>query len=208
MSTDVNVKVAVRCRPMSSRETQMGSQTIIQVVEGKTIVITNPDANASKNDPEGQTKQFTFDFSYFTDSTQAQVYKDIAEPIIQQAIQGYNGTIFAYGQTGSGKTHTMLGTGNDLGIIPLMNVDLFQRIENISKENNHQTKFLVTVSFLEIYNEVIKDLLNPSDKVLKIREHPDMGIYVEHLAEVCMNIQYIYIYVNIDTYTHSVHQYW
>ncbi|RHY83547.1 hypothetical protein DYB26_012839 [Aphanomyces astaci] len=173
MSNDVNVKVAVRCRPMSSKEAQMGSRSIVKVAD-QCIAIENP------NDPSDD-KKFTFDYAYFTDSVQSQVYADVAQPLVDQAFQGYNGTIFAYGQTGSGKTHTMMGTGDDHGIIPKMNEDLFRRVEAQSSDT---TKFLITVSFLEIYNEVIKDLLNPSDKVLKIREHPDMGIYVEHLAEL------------------------
>ena len=74
-----------------------------------------------------------------------------------------------------------MGSGDDVGVIPLMNKDIFSRVHEMT---NDATKFLITVSFLEIYNEVIKDLLNPSDKFLKIREHPDMGIYVEHLAEL------------------------
>lgn len=74
-------------------------------------------------------------------------------------------------------------TPGEEGIIPLMNVDIFRRVDEAQRAHP-ELKFLVTVSFLEIYNEVIKDLLNPSDKLLKIREHPDMGIYVEQLAEL------------------------
>lgn len=199
MSKDVNVKVAVRCRPMNTRETQMRSQCVVQLIDGRTVVMTNPaltqeDSSGSSAlstaDPAADgasnangVRQFTFDFAYAMDSTQAQVYEDVARPLVDQALQGYNGTIFAYGQTGSGKTHTMMGSGDDPGIVPLMNGDLFRRIEGSQREDP-QLKFLVTVSFLEIYNEVIKDLLNPSDKLLKIREHPDMGIYVEQLAEL------------------------
>ncbi|GMF24755.1 unnamed protein product [Phytophthora fragariaefolia] len=199
MSTDVNVKVAVRCRPMSSRETQMGARAVVQVVDGTTVVIypsADAEAPASASaaaadtaDAASEKKRYTFDFAYYTESTQAQVYGDIAKPLVDQALQGYNGTIFAYGQTGSGKTHTMMGSGDDHGIVPLMNADIFDRInasdaENAKLDDEGAIKYLVTVSFLEIYNEVIKDLLNPSDKVLKIREHPDMGIYVEQLAEL------------------------
>jgi len=96
---------------------------------------------------------------------------------------GYNGTIFAYGQTGSGKTYTMLGEDTHdttRGVIPNLNHDLFERISN-SKKN---VAFLVTVSYLEIYNEELRDLLRPSSKLLRIREHPDAGIYVEGLSEV------------------------
>ncbi|KAF1786543.1 Kinesin-like protein [Phytophthora cactorum] len=161
-----------------------GCTGIVQVLDGTTVVIhPTADAQASaSSSPASETsdtsekKQYTFDFAYYTESTQAQVYGDIAKPLVDQALQGYNGTIFAYGQTGSGKTHTMMG-------------NLFARInvsdaENANSGDEGAIKYLVTVSFLEIYNEVIKDLLNPSDKVLKIREHPDMGIYVEQLAEL------------------------
>ncbi|KUF86480.1 cAMP-dependent protein kinase catalytic subunit [Phytophthora nicotianae] len=175
----------------------MGAHGIVQVLDGTTVVIyptADAQASASNSPPSdasdtSEKKQYTFDFAYYTESTQAQVYGDIAKPLVDQALQGYNGTIFAYGQTGSGKTHTMMGSGDDHGIVPLMNGDLFTRInasdaENANSDDEGAVKYLVTVSFLEIYNEVIKDLLNPSDKVLKIREHPDMGIYVEQLAEL------------------------
>ncbi|OQR86076.1 kinesin, partial [Thraustotheca clavata] len=177
MSTDVNVKVAVRCRPMSSREKQIGSKNVI-TIDHKMIMIEDPKA---PEDGDDKRKKFTFDYAYSIDSLQTTVYAEVAQPLVDQAFQGYNGTIFAYGQTGSGKTHTMMGSGEDNGIIPKMNDDLFARV---TSQTNDSTKYLITVSFLEIYNEVIKDLLNPSDKVLKIREHPDMGIYVEHLAEL------------------------
>lgn len=187
MSTDVNVKVAVRVRPMSSQEAQLGARSVVDVAEGMTVAIraAADDSGASvasseASDSSGK-RQFTFDFAYDVDSSQAQVYADIAKPLVDQALQGYNGTIFAYGQTGSGKTHTMMGSGDDHGVIPLMNADLFARVGGSEEQ---EVKYLVTVSFLEIYNEVIKDLLNPSDKLLKIREHPDMGIYVEQLAEL------------------------
>lgn len=96
MSNAVNVKVAVRCRPLSRREEEKGAKEIVSMQEGKSILI----ADGSDG---GKKKQFTFDHSYFTDSTQQQVYDDIGKPIVDQALQGYNGTIFAYGQTGSGR---------------------------------------------------------------------------------------------------------
>lgn len=78
-----------------------------------------------------------------------------------------------------------MGYSGDLGVVPLMNLNIFSRIKDIQSTG---TKVLMTVSFLEIYNEVIKDLLNPSEKTLKIRQHPEMGIYVESLAEVYCNV--------------------
>lgn len=199
MSTDVNVKVAVRCRPMNTRETQLGAKCVVSVQDNHSIRIQSSSSleNGSSPKPSGDgaldagTKLFTFDHAYFIDSTQEQVYNDVAKSIIDQALQGFNGTIFAYGQTGSGKTHTMMGSSEDLGIVPRMYNDLFDRIrEALGTHEAPQPlstisiQYLVTVSYLEIYNEVLKDLLSPTDKILKIREHPDLGIYVDNLAEL------------------------
>lgn len=102
------------------------------------------------------------------------------------------GTIFAYGQTGSGKTHSMMGNDKDPGIIPRINQYLFEQSEaklaaSQQSPEEGETKIMITVSFLEIYNEVVKDLLNPIGKALNIRESPEKGIYVEGLFElVCL----------------------
>lgn len=182
---DVNVRVAVRCRPMSSKETARGCHNIIDV-QGSSITIRSPDSNH-----EDQT--FTFNFVYDGNVTQQQVYSDLGAPIVVQALDGFNGTIFAYGQTGSGKTHSMMGNEESKGIIPQLNDDLWRKIteklteadeKNAISGEEGSTQFLVTVSFLEVYNEEIKDLLNPSDRKLKIRESQETGIFVEDLCEL------------------------
>ncbi len=91
------------------------------------------------------------------------------------------------GQTGSGKTHTMMGSPDHKGIIPRITSEIFEAVSKkleSFKSSNGQLQCLVTVSYLEIYNETIKDLLNPSDKQLKIHEHPNEGIYVKDLCEL------------------------
>lgn len=103
---------------MSSSEQARGSRCIV-TQKDSTVLIENPE-NAGE-----EPRAFTFDNAYLWDSTQRQVYIDLAEPIISKAMEGFNGTIFAYGQTGSGKTYSMMGYDGDLGIIPLMNQDLF-----------------------------------------------------------------------------------
>lgn len=185
---DLNVKVAVRCRPMSSKETARGCQNII-LISGTKITINGVDA-------QHESKDFTFDFCYGPDSEQNSVYLDLGQPMLKQALDGFNATVFAYGQTGSGKSFSMMGTDSDpnlKGIIPQLNDDLFVKVkekltlmqEKAEKENsNAKTKFMVSASFLEVYNEEIKDLLNPSDRKLKIHEHPKQGIYVEDLCEL------------------------
>lgn len=100
MST-VNVKVAVRCRPMSKKEVDRGCNDIIRT-DGPSMFLMPAE--------EGQTeKQFTFDHSYGSDATQRTLYEDLAVPILNKALEGYNGTIFAYGQTGSAPRSSMLG---------------------------------------------------------------------------------------------------
>lgn len=182
---DLNVKVAVRCRPMSSKETARGCANII-AIQPTSVHIKAVDA-------QHEDKDFTFDHCYGSDSIQSQVYNDLGKPIVSQALDGFNGTIFAYGQTGSGKSFSMMGDSESKGIIPQLNEDLFEKLAEkleamedvaLKQGDNAKTKFMVTVSFLEVYNEDIKDLLNPSDKKLKIHENPKLGIYVEDLCEL------------------------
>ena len=172
------IYVAVRARPLNSREKGLKSDVCIKMAKGMTT-ITDPN--------KGGDKEFTYDQSYWWDEAQEKVYQDLGHGNIAKAIEGFNGTVFAYGQTGSGKTYSMMGYNGD-GIIPRLNKDLMEAVL-ASKAKDPTNEFLVTVSYLEIYNEVVKDLLNPSDKHLKIREHPDMGIYVEGLAELIVNTQ-------------------
>ena len=194
------MKVAVRCRPMSSKEEARGCGSIVTINKPNMVHIEGVDGEHGAKD----SKDYTFDYAYGADSTQDQVYKDIGEPVVTQAMDGFNCTVFAYGQTGSGKSYSMMGYGEDHGIIPKLNDDLWGRItttlrkretESIKANKEHgaesqkvkelgKVDFLITVSFLEIYNEEIKDLLNPSSKQMKIRENKEKGIYVEDLCEV------------------------
>ena len=115
------------------------------------------------------------------------IFDSIARDLILSVMNGFNGTIFAYGQTSSGKTHTMLGTDDTPGIIPLSMSEIFDFIVKVSVHlicdpleslfsvdatQNPEREFLLRVSYLEIYNEVIKDLLNPENNNLKIHETP------------------------------------
>lgn len=179
--TSMNVKVAVRCRPFNKREKGMSAKSVVEVEGGKVVALTDPDGRKAD-----EPRSFVFDHSYYMDSTQEEVFEDLAKPIVEKALVGYNGTIFAYGQTGSGKTFSMMGEREPAelrGLIPRMNTLLFDRLAALQADKP-ALQFLVIVSYLEIYNEVIKDLLNPSDKQLNIREHPEMGVYVQDLAEI------------------------
>ena len=127
-------------------------------------------------------KQFTFDSVYDWTNTQQEIYEETGAPIISNVLEGYNGTIFAYGQTGTGKTHTMTGIEGDQkqrGVMPRAFEDIFRNIE----QDSVKTQFLVRASYLEIYNEEIRDLLskNPKNR-LDLHEKPDSGVYVKDLS--------------------------
>eukprot|EP00736_Rhodelphis_marinus_P001669 Rmarinus@m.19291 len=171
----VNVQVAVRCRPLTPKEQKGGS---IVSFQDTTAILAKSDTL-----PE---QRFTFDRCYAPDSKQEAIYRDLGTPTLDKAFEGYNGTIFAYGQTGSGKTHTMMGGTlgvEDQGLIPLLNNELFERISQ-APDNK---RYLVTVSFIELYNEVLHDLLNPSDRQLEIRQSAQQGLFVQGLAELVVH---------------------
>eukprot|EP00730_Choanoeca_flexa_P007329 TRINITY_DN12314_c0_g1_i1.p1 TRINITY_DN12314_c0_g1~~TRINITY_DN12314_c0_g1_i1.p1 ORF type:complete len:1647 (+),score=500.84 TRINITY_DN12314_c0_g1_i1:66-5006(+) len=180
-----SVKVAVRCRPFNSREKKRSAKCIIEMQDASTR-ITNPTT--------GKPNTFAFDYSHWSfdqkDShfaTQDIVYTDLGVEMLDGAFEGYNICIFAYGQTGAGKSFTMMGAPEpDLqGIIPRLCKDLFQRIADQTNELN---SFSVEVSYLEIYNEKVRDLLNPrSTGNLKVREHPVLGPYVEDLTKLVVS---------------------
>ncbi|XP_041925345.1 kinesin-like protein KIF1C isoform X1 [Alosa sapidissima] len=182
-----SVKVAVRVRPFNSRETNLDSKCVIQM-QGKSTCITNP------KQPKDGAKNFTFDYSYWSHTSaedpafvsQQQVYRDIGEEMLLHAFEGYNVCIFAYGQTGAGKSYTMMGKQEpgQQGIIPQLCEDLFKRtLENKDPELSYS----VEVSYMEIYCERVRDLLNPKSKgALRVREHPIMGPYVEDLSKLAV----------------------
>ncbi|XP_059198091.1 kinesin-like protein KIF1A isoform X7 [Centropristis striata] len=182
-----SVKVAVRVRPFNSREIGKDSKCIIQM-SGNTTTIINP-KQAKDN------KSFNFDYSYWSHTSpedinyasQMQVYKDIGEEMLLHAFEGYNVCIFAYGQTGAGKSYTMMGkqdVKDQQGIIPLLCEDLFTKFND--KADNSMS-YSVEVSYMEIYCERVRDLLNPKNKGnLRVREHPLMGPYVEDLSKLAV----------------------
>ena len=169
------VKVAIRVRPMNAREKAEKSTICVEVDEqNNTVAVTS-----QKSD----TKTFQFDYVYPMDSTQRRVYDEVAFPIVDSIFQGYNGIVFAYGQTGCSKTFTMMGVINDpnlRGVIP----NAFEHIFGYIKTEGSSKRFLVRCSFVEIYNEEVRDLLSKNDKALEVREDPKKGIFVKELTFV------------------------
>nr|XP_020463655.1 kinesin-like protein KIF3B [Monopterus albus] len=172
------VKVVVRCRPFSRRE-GVECENILEIDDKRgQITVRNP-----KAPPDEPMKVFTFDSVYGWDSKQSDIYDDAVRPLVESVLQGFNGTIFAYGQTGTGKTYTMQGLSNDperSGVIPNSFKHIFTQISRTQNQ-----KYLVRSSYLEIYQEEIRDLLcKDNNKKLELKENPEFGVYVKDLSSV------------------------
>ncbi|EDW69290.1 kinesin-like protein KIF3A [Drosophila virilis] len=173
-----NVRVVVRSRPMDTNEESIGALSAIQVDKiNRAITVIKP--NATANEPP---KTYYFDNVFDGGSNQLDLYVDTARPIVDKVLEGYNGTILAYGQTGTGKTYTMSGNPDSpqtKGIIPNAFAHIFG---HIAKAQENQ-KFLVRVSYMEIYNEEVRDLLGKDvSKSLEVKERPDIGVFVKDLS--------------------------
>ncbi|XP_023174143.1 kinesin-like protein KIF3A [Drosophila hydei] len=173
-----NVRVVVRSRPMDKNELSAGAVSAIQVDNiNRAITVIKP--NATANEPP---KTYYFDNVFDGGSNQLDLYVDTARPIVDKVLEGYNGTILAYGQTGTGKTYTMSGNPDSpqtKGIIPNAFAHIFG---HIAKAQENQ-KFLVRVSYMEIYNEEVRDLLGKDvSRSLEVKERPDIGVFVKDLS--------------------------
>ncbi|KAJ8370742.1 hypothetical protein SKAU_G00107700 [Synaphobranchus kaupii] len=172
-----SVKVVVRCRPMNEKEKAANFQRVVSVdVKLGQVAVKNPRGTSHEHP-----KVFTFDSVYDSNSKQVELYDETFRPLVDSVLLGFNGTIFAYGQTGTGKTYTMEGVRNDperRGVIP----NSFEHIfTHISRSQNQQ--YLVRASYLEIYQEEIKDLLSKDQaRRLELKERPDTGVYVKDLS--------------------------
>ncbi|KAK5836037.1 hypothetical protein PVK06_011777 [Gossypium arboreum] len=161
-----NVSVTVRFRPLSPREIRLGEE-IAWYADGETIVRNEHNPSIA----------YAYDRVFGPTTTTRHVYDVAAQHVVSGAMEGINGTIFAYGVTSSGKTHTMHGDQRSPGIIPLAVKDAFSIIQETPNR-----EFLLRVSYLEIYNEVVNDLLNPAGQNLRIREDAQ-GTFVEGVKE-------------------------
>lgn len=166
-----NIKVVVKVRPLISRELEDKQQHQWRI---HCNTLYQLDSNGRDT---GQA--FTFDKVYSEDTKTSGVYNDVAKPIVEAATAGFNGTIFAYGQTSSGKTYTMTGTDTSPGIIPLAVLNLFEIIKSIPDRD-----FLVRVSYIEIYNETLKDLLDVKRENIRIHETYEGCIKVDATEKV------------------------
>uniref|UniRef100_A0A8C5ID88 Kinesin family member 4A n=1 Tax=Junco hyemalis TaxID=40217 RepID=A0A8C5ID88_JUNHY len=171
----IPVRVALRCRPLVPKETSEGCQTCLSFVPGEPQVVV------------GNDKAFTYDYVFDPSVEQEEVFNTAVSPLVRGIFKGYNATVLAYGQTGSGKTYSMGGTYTanqehepSVGVIPRVIKLLFEE-----KQQRHDWDFVLKVSYLEIYNEDILDLLCPSRErsPISIREDPKEGIKIVGLTE-------------------------
>uniref|UniRef100_A0A3P8NPY5 Kinesin motor domain-containing protein n=1 Tax=Astatotilapia calliptera TaxID=8154 RepID=A0A3P8NPY5_ASTCA len=179
--SDTKVKVAVRVRPMNRREIELNTKCVVDMEDNQTVLHPPP------------SNVFAFDHCFWSmDESnvpkyagQEVVFKCLGEGILENAFQGYNACIFAYGQTGSGKSFSMMGNGEQPGLIPRLCCSLFERVH---RETNEGHSFKVEVSYMEIYNEKVRDLLDPkgSRQSLKVREHKVFGPYVDGLSQLAV----------------------
>jgi centromeric protein E len=182
---EYNLLVAIRMRPLNKAE---GDKQRIWKVLPKYNSVTQT-TNTGKPLSERITGRtfFTFDKVFGEDDNTVQIYDNVAKGIVSSVVNGLNGTIFAYGQTSSGKTYTMQGSGSIQegasshggGIVHMAAKDIFSQIQ--SQPNR---MFLVRASFLEIYNEDVRDLLSNSSQTLQVREDPRRGVFVQSQEEM------------------------
>ncbi|KAI2649871.1 Kinesin-like protein KIF3B [Labeo rohita] len=196
-----SVKVVVRCRPMNEKERAANFERVVSVdVKLGQVAVRNFRGASSHDHP----KVFTFDSVYDWNSKQMELYDETFRPLVDSVLFGFNGTIFAYGQTGTGKTYTMEGVRNDpdrRGVIP----NSFEHIfTHISRSQNQQ--YLVRASYLEIYQEEIRDLLSKDQsRRLELKERPDTGVYVKDLSSfVTKSVREIEHVMNVGNQNRSV----
>ncbi|XP_077921960.1 kinesin-like protein KIF18B isoform X2 [Halichoerus grypus] len=185
---DSKVRVVVRVRPPTLRELESQRRPVVQVVDERVLVFDpeEPDRGflglkwGSTHDgpkKKGKDLTFVFDRVFGEAATQQDVFQHTTHSVLDSFLQGYNCSVFAYGATGAGKTHTMLGREGDPGIMYLTTMELYRRLEAHQEEK----RFEVLISYQEVYNEQIHDLLEPKGP-LAIREDPDKGVVVQGLS--------------------------
>ena len=169
-SSSSRVSVVVRVRPLLEAEAARGAGRVLRVVGGRVVVLQAAAAEGADPLRQGRSreKRYAFDRVLGHAASQAAVYAETARPLLPGVLRGYNATVFAYGPTGAGKTHTMLGTSSQPGLMLLTLVDLFRLVERSRERAQHA--FAVSMSYIEIYNECLYDLLLDDSEELDLRE--------------------------------------
>lgn len=183
-ASNKNMVVAVRVRPLSQKETAAGHKQCCNLLSDKIVVISKEQQAKYLRSQKGSCNEYAFDAAFDERSTQREVYEATTKPFMAKLVDGYNVTVFAYGATGAGKTHTMMGntrcddssSNADAGIIPNALKDVFHLIEQEKRKTEIGVKWAVGVTFIEVYNEQVYDLLQPMGKCLPLREDKVKGV--------------------------------
>lgn len=193
--TNANIKVAVRIRPPLLLDEKKMKEPLVYRGEENTVLLRNPEEATYKNESQlshrmrsvsghrsgFRERQYTFDMVFDQGCSQREVFNQTTKHLCQSVLDGYNSTVFTYGATGAGKTHTMIGNALEPGIMYNTLEEIFRLIE---ENRNRKSLYKVKVSFLEIYNETIRDLIKPSNSNLELREDQEKGIRVTNLSQL------------------------
>ncbi|XP_056595539.1 kinesin-like protein KIF19 [Triplophysa dalaica] len=180
-SKDYHLKVVLRIRPISDAEIEEGATIVAHKIDHQTVVLMDPceDPDDVLRAKRSREKTYMFDVAFDHTATQEDVYMATTKNLIDAVISGYNATVFAYGPTGAGKTYTMLGLDSEPGIYIRTLNDLFKSIEDTTEDMDCS----VYMSYIEIYNEMIRDLLNPCSGYLELREDAKGEIRIAGITE-------------------------
>ncbi|NWR66327.1 KIF19 protein, partial [Bucorvus abyssinicus] len=175
-------QVALRIRPMSEAELAEGARPIAHRVDRQVVVLRDPmeDPDDVLRANHSREKSYIFDMAFDSTATQETVYRATTQDLVTVVTSGCNATVFTYGPTGCGKTYTMLGTDGEPGLCTRAMGELFRAIEDSSGD----VEYKVSMSYLEIYNETVRDLLNPSLGCLQLREDASGTVQVAGITEV------------------------
>ena len=176
---EMQMLVAVRMRPLWQKEDDAGDQRCVSVLQGKVVNVIDPWYDEVLNPNRQKEKRYAFDIVFDDDVGQLEVFEKTSKGLVSGVLDGYNASVFAYGATGAGKTHTMLGSLEEPGIM----VKTLHEIYGAMAADFQDSKFKVTLSYVEIYNEMIKDLLAPEGIDLKLNEDPVRGMVVQGVTE-------------------------
>uniref|UniRef100_A0A3Q4MX03 Kinesin-like protein n=1 Tax=Neolamprologus brichardi TaxID=32507 RepID=A0A3Q4MX03_NEOBR len=189
-NTDVcsHVKVVVRVRPANDSEKRENCRNVVQVVDNHMLIFDPKEEdlscfgsqrvrNRNINKKANKDLKFVFDQVFDENATQVDIFENTTKGVLDGVMNGFNCTVFAYGATGAGKTHTMLGSQNDPGVMYRTMKELFKRMDDAKEEK----EFAVAFSYLEVYNEQIRDLLANAGP-LAVREDSSKGVVVQGLT--------------------------